>query len=419
MALPSLTGLPLELRERIYSSLLTFTPTSTSTSAPASPLCTLLTLNRQIHTEIITYLKSHLLVLLTTNDPEFIEKTLAPIWGHTTSIPILSQLRSLDGTVNKNPANAPIAMELEFYMFMSSKEATSSAAFLLPAASLKDMADAQGGPDFYIWTMQALLSAKLRDTFSHARDAAETALLLQPYTTGFLRPSFVGVATAGVTPETTQLLRRKLRGDYEAAGHLKKLRSLMHAAVDGAQDDWGAAAGRFNMARRYAEMLWENHEACLAGDASFDGVHHLWLMHSDVCAMYVQVLLNVASGASIGIVPTGNREDGNEAFVEVRRVAEEVIAFLRQMPEWGRPETAGLKQGVVGLSALRKIKAKISFRAYLVCKGMGDVDAAVGYLKEALKYEPETSEKLLGKIEELKEEGAGDGEGMQGVVKWE
>ncbi|KAL5392861.1 hypothetical protein DPSP01_000556 [Paraphaeosphaeria sporulosa] len=416
MAHPSLSGLPLEIRERIYESLLTNTPSSTAgpSSVPASPLCTLLTLNRQIHAEIIAFLKSQLLVLLKTNDPEFISKTLTTQWGPST-MTFVSQLRSSDFSVQKDAANAPIAMELDFHMFISDKEATSTAAFLVPASSLKMMVDAQGSPSFYIWTMQAELAVNMVDTFSHTQDEAEEKLLRNPYTTGFLRPSFVGVSTTGVAPRTATLLRKKLKGKYEASGHLSKLQSLLNCAADRAENGWEAAARKFGMARRYAEMVWENHEECMAAGTPFDGILQLWLMHSSVCAGTVQVLLNIATGAPMGTVPTGNKQEDNAVFVEARKAAEEAIRFLTARPEWGRPRTAELPRALL---LVRKSKAKLSFRTHAACKGMGDVDAAVGYLREALKYEPETSDMLLRRIEGLKEEGARDAEDAQGVLKW-
>ncbi|KAJ4346518.1 uncharacterized protein N0V89_010449 [Didymosphaeria variabile] len=441
MARPSLMGIPIELRERIYKYLLTHTPTSSSTLAPASHICALLTLNHQIHAEIISFLQSQLLVLLKTNDKDFISKTLdtdstaVPFISqlrsgnltiiktannshiaisktpHTSresiAMPFVSQLRSRDLTIQKNASKAPIAMELNYYIFMPDKELDSYAAFLVPASSLKAMVGAQDSQPFYTCIRQALLSVNLLETFPHTRDQAQK-LLLRPYIDGFSRPFFLGIKTQGVAAEMTKLLRLKLEGNYEAIGRLDILRKItLYEAVngaDGAEVDWGAATGRFRMAIRYAELLWENHQNCLA-TAPFDGIHRLWLIHSNVCADLVQVMLDAAAGTP----------GANGAFANARRAAEQAIEFLGPRPGWGTPKTAGV---VRALTALRKSKANISVIAHKACKGMGDVDAAVGYLREALKYEPETSEMLLKQIEELKEEGAGDGEDIQGVIKW-
>lgn len=412
--MPSFTGIPLELRERIYTDLLTYIPAPSSGSAPSSPICTLLSLNRQIHTEIIKFLQSQLLVLLKTNDKKFIENTLKTTWGSTTT-PVVSQLCSSDGNIRKMCSNAPIAMEFEFYMYMSDQEADSYEAFLIPISSLKIMADTQGSPEFYIWSMQSSFSVKVINTFFHTEQEV-MKLLLRPYIDGFLRPVFVGINTEGVDPETTESLRDKLKGQYEAGGHLQKLQSLQNGAV-GERFTWEEAADRLRIARKYAEMLWENHQECLRHPpADFDGIHHLWMMHSTICGNLVQVLMNTATGTPVPNIPTGDDKEPNEVFVRARNAAEDGIRRLNSVPKWGRPETA---EDEMVLRAVRKIKAKVSFRAHGACKGMGDVNAALGYLKEAMRHEPETSEILLQKIEELKQEGAKDNDNVEGLVRWE
>jgi hypothetical protein len=412
--MPLFTDVPIEIRERVYADLLTYFPTPSSNAAPSSPICALLTLNRQIHAEIITFLQSQLLVLLRTNDEKFIEQTLDTTWGSTTT-PVVSQLRSRDGAIKKSCSNAPIAIELEFYMYMSDREPDSYGAFLIPVSSLKSMVDVQGSPSFYIWTMQSSLSIKIIDTFAHTAEEV-VKLFLRPYVEGFLLPVFVGIKTEGLDLESTKLLRETLKGDYEAEGLIQKLRSLQNGAM-GEGVTWERAAGCFQMAKKYAEMLWENHEGCLTDPSKeFDGIHHLWMMHSTVCGNLVQVLLNIATGTPVPVVPTGDAKEPNELFVQARNAAENAIRYLNPVPEWGRPETS--KQELA-LRALRKNKAKISFRAHGACKGMGDVNAAVGYLKEAMRHEPETRKLLLERIEELKQEGAQDNEGLEGIVKWE
>ncbi|KAL1597248.1 hypothetical protein SLS60_008832 [Paraconiothyrium brasiliense] len=442
MAHKHLLGIPIELRERIYKSLLTHNPTSSSTLAPASPICALLTLNHQIHAEIISFLQSQLLVLLKTNDKDFISKTLDTTWDSTAkplmsqlhsgdltiiksaagshiaiskmtdtpresiAMPFVSQLRSRDLTIQKNASKAPIAMELEFYILMPNKEPDSYAAFLIPASSLKTMVGAQNSRTFYPCIREALLSVNLLETFSHTRNEAQK-LLLRPYIDGFQRPIFWSIKTQGVDAEMAKLLRRKLQGNHVDIGRIHKLQKIMGAA-NGAEEadvDRGAAAARrFRMAIRYAELLWENHQECLASPP-FDGIHQLWLMHSDLYANHVQLMLNAAAGTP-----------SNEASANARTAAEQAIEFLGPRPRWGRPETARTERA---LTAVRKSKAELSLIAHKACKGMGDVDAAMGYLREALKYEPEASEMLLEQITQLKDEGAGYGENIQGVIKWE
>ena len=412
---PSFTDIPLELRERLYASLLTYTPTPGSNPAPSSPLCTLLTLNRQIHAEIIAFLKSQLLVLLKTNDKDFIKHTLDTDWGPAET-PLLSQLCSRDGAVVKNYANAPIAMELDFYMYMSRNATDSHGAFLVPASSLKAMVQAQGSPAFHIWTMQSLLSVKMLNAYSHSMEEA-TKLLLGPYTDSILGPVFVGTKTEGVDFQTARWLRQKLKGDYDMKGHLKKLESLTQVSLGTEGTNWAQIAEGFRMARNYAEMLWENHRECMADPSTpIDGIFHLWTMHCGLCANLVQALMNVATGAPVPTIPTGDANHPDELFVRAREAAQDAIKTLNDLPSWGRPETTEKDRALL---LIRKNKAKVSFRAHAACKGMGDINAAVGYLKEALRHEPETSEKLLQRIEALKQEGAVEMERVDGVVEWE
>lgn len=413
MAAPSFTSIPLELRERVYANLLTYFPTPGSTPAPSSPICALLTLNRRTHAEISEFLKRQLLVLLKTNDKDFIKHTLDIEWGPT-KVPLVSQLCSHDGAVVKSSANAPISMELEFYMYMTSNEADSYAAFLVPASSLNIMVRAQGSPDFHLWTMQSLLSVKMLNAFSHTKEEA-TRLLLQPYIKQFMGPVFVGIRTEGVDPEVTTQLRDKLVGTYNGQGHLRKLESLTQVPLQKSQGDWARIVEGFRIARNYAEMLWENHRECMNdGSTPPDGILRLWLMHSGLCGNLTQVLLNVAANETAN-VPVDAKHI-NELYARAREAAEDAIRHLNMLPSWGRPETT---EKDPALLLIRTSKAKISYRAHAACKGMGDIDAAVGYLKEALRHEPETSEKLLRSIEELKQEGASDTERVDDVVEWE
>ncbi|KAJ4303742.1 hypothetical protein N0V90_002643 [Kalmusia sp. IMI 367209] len=387
-----------------------------STNAPSSPLCTLLTLSRQIYAEANSFLRSQLLVLLKTNDKAFIQKTLDEDWGQS-RVSLVSQLRSRDGTITKNASSAPVAMELDFYMYHNDQDTESYAAFLIPASSVKTMAQVQASPAFYIWTMQALLSVKLFTTFSYEKEEAQKRLF-QPFFDILLRPVYVGVQTEGVDTAWTDKLRDTLKGKYSAGGHMQKLQSLMHNATPRSSDeDWDGPAGRFSMAASYARMLWDCHQECLRDPSlPFDGIHHLWMMHSNICGNQVQILLNKATGGPMPNVPTGKLGESNEAFGHARAMAEEGIRFLGPLPEWGRPETAQAQQA---MTALRKSKAKVSFRAHSACKGMGDLDAAVGYLREAMKFEPETSVILMERMDKLKGEGVREEDVIERVVKWE
>ena len=59
MTATSLNNLPITIREQIYDDLLTFSTTHSTAKgqAPSSTLCNLLFLNRQIHEEVIGFIK--------------------------------------------------------------------------------------------------------------------------------------------------------------------------------------------------------------------------------------------------------------------------------------------------------------------------------------------------------------------------
>jgi hypothetical protein len=149
MASPFL-DLPITIREQVYHELLTYPASSTTPedTTPSSPICRLLTLNHQIHGEITQFLKSQLCILIKTNDEKFLRHILR---GKHHRSPLISQLRSQDGTISKDIGKAPIAMEVDFYTFRNSLEAVSSAAFLIPATSIKTLSSILDRTHWLFW----------------------------------------------------------------------------------------------------------------------------------------------------------------------------------------------------------------------------------------------------------------------------
>lgn len=431
MSTPSFSGIPSVLREKIYYNILTTQPENLERVAPASPLCKLLTVSRQVHDEALQILRRQLPVLVQTNDVGFIKLCLKH------KIPVISQLRSQDGQASKDVTGAPVAMEMEFYVYHNYLPAQSYPAFLLSRGSIPDLARATGiYGDFYFWSMQASLSLSLLRPFYHTPSQAQE-LLARPWLQTFLAPSFVGLSTnPAVDLDMATKLKERIVGIYTPKALLGKLRSLQHGALQKASSSsWDEAAQQFEMARRFARMAWECHlQRMVDGeedeDPDMDCVRHLWVVTCDVGANNTQVLLNAAAGSggqppppprvpASNDIPTGapGRGRSDERFARARRAAEDTIRLLRACPAWaGDVEDAATRESV--LLTLRKHRAQVSFRAHAACKGMGDVPAALGYLRQALKYEPESSQKLLPRIEALEAEGARD-QGNMAIFLWE
>jgi hypothetical protein len=414
---------PYTVREQIYAALLTCEPSITTEKkkAPSSPIGKLLRLNRQIHDEVVRFMRSQLCVLIRTNNSSFIQDIVK---DKKKRLPIISQLQSEDGTTHKDVSTAPVAMELEFYMFVNDLALSgSSAAFLLPASSIKPLLDMLWLPGWSIFCMQALLSFKLIDTYSYSQEKAEE-LLLQPWIHWFVPSHFVGISTNdAISDGLTKQLKKRLLGDYAATGHLRKLQTLLYSGSQSAiAKNWEEASLRLAMASKYARMVLECHSYRMREDSSGGGpgkdlLLHAWLMTSDAASNQVMCLLQAATSGEIG--PEIAIGSGNMKYMaEARRVSEELITLLSRSSPYGHEQT---QENEGAKLKIRKTKAHISFRAHLACRGLACLNDAVGYLEEAMKYEPETSEKLLKLIEELRAKGAAPrGEVVDtGVVNWE
>ncbi|KAF1938097.1 hypothetical protein EJ02DRAFT_458179 [Clathrospora elynae] len=407
---------PITVREQIYRELLTCEPSTAINKgkAPSSPICQLLTLNRQISDEVTKFLKGQLCVLIKTNDPCFIQDSLE---DENKRLSLISQLQSQDGAVRKDATSAPIAMELDFYMFHSNLEAISSSAFLVPVTSIKALLSMLWLPGWSIWCMQASLTFTLVNTFSYSQEKAED-LLIQPWINWFVPSHFVGISTNAAIPETlTSQLKTKLLGGYAAGDHLRKLNSLRNILNAGPGE---FAAKKLAMASKYAQVIWDCHFECMrdasTGHFTSDSVLNLWIITCRTAADHVMVLLNAARDGEEGPEIASASGDA-EKLAEARRVAEKTISFLSNKSVRACEQTAGVERVQ---TAVRKSKALMCFRAHMACKGLGDVHAAVGYLEEAKRFEPESSEKLLKRIEELKAEGPEIvGKGQSRVQKWE
>ncbi|KAI4607284.1 hypothetical protein J4E80_009678 [Alternaria sp. BMP 0032] len=74
---------------------------------------------------------------------------------------------------------------------------------------------------------------------------------------------------------------------------------------------------------------------------------------------------------------------------KARKDAEEMISFLSDQPMCAQEASLASKKWQLEVG---KLKSLLSFRAHVVCKALGDIDAAIGYLKEAIKHDPNCAE---------------------------
>jgi hypothetical protein len=250
--------------------------------------------------------------------------------------------------------------------------------------------------------MQACLTFTLLNTFSHTQEAAEKALI-QPWINWFVPSHFVGInINNAISPILASQLKNRLVGDYAAHGHLKKLDSLTR----GVGADMSQAARKITMACKYARVIWDCHLECIRADTGEtpgnDSVVALWAMSCRTSANLVQILLTLARNGEQG--PEIAIASGDvEILKEARSVAEQWIHFLKDKPTCAHASVGKMVQVE---TSVRKNKALMCFRVHSVCKGLGDVDAAVAYLVEAIMYEPESEGKLMRMIKALGDEQA-------------
>jgi hypothetical protein len=139
---------PITIREQIYHELLTYIPPARNVQvlspdtqsnrsihevAPSSPLCKLLTLNRQINEEVFQFISSQLCVVVKTNNPRFITTLFDQ---RMQRLPLISQLKSRSGAIQKDFSRFPVAMEWDLCAYRHRLEAESAPCYLMPATSL-------------------------------------------------------------------------------------------------------------------------------------------------------------------------------------------------------------------------------------------------------------------------------------------
>lgn len=396
MAVVDFLSVPVTVREQIYAELLTDSPAipTAEGNATSSTLCRLLFLNHQIKHEVGNFLESQLCVLIKINNIQFVEWMLES----PPELPFISQLRSQDGTMQKQPSTAIISMEVEIYMYHNRLERKSFPAFLIPASSTKDLLKVLSQPKWASQTTQSSVSFTLLETFSHTQEAA-LSKLMQPWIEWPCPQHFVGVGTDPMVSRqlVLQLKKTLLRCDYAPRGQLGKIKSLVSGFEQTRSEDWMSVVERLQMAVQYIKVIWDCHLECFerwSGDAiEKDFVTQLWWLTSETAALHVQMLINAAHGMKVSVekLQAPTKSVDKVLLEEARYVAESTIRFLDAHQPGGSDETIGEDQK---RQAIRRAKAKLFVRVHWACKALGDVGAATAYLKESRKYGPESANML-------------------------
>ena len=157
---------------------------------------------------------------------------------------------------------------------------------------------------------------------------------------------------------------------------------------------------------KYARMAYVYLFDYISNDTSeYDTVHELWLRTCELAATEIQTLCHRAGvfepkGEGSTGLPRNERSiasprtsaslsDSAALLQKARKVAEEMIIFLSNKPMCAQETSLASERVQLPVS---KHKSLLSFRAHIVCKALGDIDAAIGYLEEAIKYDPNCAE---------------------------
>jgi hypothetical protein len=237
--------------------------------------------------------------------------------------------------------------------------------------------------------MQCSLSIEIKSRFSYSHEVLER-FLISPLDTTFIFPRFAGISSLddSISPANIERLNKLYIGDFSPTITLAKLENLQQGGVaKSRKNEHEAAYDIFGMSIAYAKMVWRCHLLRLQQHSTPHLQMILWQMTLESFANRALIALKIA-------------EQNPIYFEAARQVTEEGIEYLvRNVPfpggEMHMEETH---------TVIEKRKAKLSFRAHLACVGMGDRDAAVEYLGECLKLDPESGKKLRERITELQAE---------------
>ncbi|KAG9189726.1 hypothetical protein G6011_06594 [Alternaria panax] len=420
---------PITIREQIYHELLTYIPpatnvqvtnpsnTATAEVASSSPICKLFTLNRQLNAEVLQFLSSQLCVVVKTNHPRFITSLFDE---RVQRLPLISQLQSRSGATRKDSSRFPVAMEWDIYVYGNDLQAESASCYLIPATSLVPLI--QNARKRMFWGMDTSLTFTLLETFSYSKERALEILIYPWLDRPPLRHGYLSIKTNDAIPSRlTADLRRQLQRTYPAKYYLSKLE---HSNRYLDNDNPEKAVKEYTTALKYAHMVYDCHFDCIldvAGDiygaSTDDTVLTLWTLTCRIAVRLIRVFCHLAGTFGPKRLELADASSNVTLLQKARKVAEETISLLSSKPVCAREESLAL--GEVQ-TPVRWDKFLLSFRTHVVCKALDDIDAAIGYLEDAIKYDFENTEKPVEKLNKLRaERGAGNEGLIPRVVRWE
>jgi hypothetical protein len=269
--------------------------------------------------------------------------------------------------------------------------------------------------------IEASITFTILRQFSYSHEKALDILIRPWLEQPPFRQKFLGISTNHKIPSNmTADLRRHLQEQYAAGYYLSKLDEFKGGLSN---DNPEAADRQYTMACKYARMVYECHFDCIrnaAGEiyvpSTNDSVFALWIMTGKTAANLILVLCHLAGTFGPKGLELADESDSIAFLQKARKVAEEMISFLSDKPVCAREEFLAFN---TVQTPVRREKFLMSFRAHIVCKALGDVDAAIGYLEDAIKHDLEGSENPVEKLDELKaERGTGNNGSISKVVRW-
>jgi tetratricopeptide (TPR) repeat protein len=212
------------------------------------------------------------------------------------------------------------------------------------------------------------LNVSLFETFSHTHERAQEILINPLLVPTSARARFFIVSTNDmITSSWAVKLREHLMGEWPASYYLGHLDTT-----------------------KYARMAYVYLFDYIRNDTSeHDTVLELWLRNCELATKEIQVLCHSAGVFESKREDPAGSSDSVVLLQKALKVIEETISFLSDKPMCAQETSLGSKRVQL---PVRKHKSLLSFRAHVICKALGDIDAAIGYLEEAIKYDPNCSE---------------------------